>query len=69
MIGEYEIFPFFNSKTAIEILEGELEIDRFSRRYVLWTLQEHGELCRRFRELDKRVRELEEDLRIEMGVP
>lgn len=62
MIGEYEIFPFHNSKSAIEILEKELPIDRFSQRYVLWTLQEHGELCKRFRFLDNKIREIKEIL-------
>jgi len=55
MIGKYEIFPFHNSDSAIEILKKELPIDKFSQRYVLWTLQEHKELSRRFKELNKKL--------------
>jgi len=59
MIGEFEIFPFHSGDAAIKILKKELPIDRFSQRYVLWTLQEHGELSRRFKELVKTIEKLE----------
>ena len=59
MIGEYEIFPFHNSDSAIKILKENLPIDKFSQRYVLWTLQEHGELSKRFKELVKIIEKYE----------
>jgi len=56
------IFPFYNPKSAAEQYKKSVEIDRFSRRYPLWTLEEADEVYHVFLKVRKHLKDIKDGM-------